>query len=174
MDVVRSTLAEHSGEVTVESKVGVGTTVCLEVPIREATLVIDGLMVRQNGQHFIIPLEHVQEIAEIPPSGFCSAHGHRVVTLRGRIYDALSLAEILNLEFEDVVEGPTRSTIVIACKYGSLCLLVDRVVGYRQVVVTSMKGILPYTEQIDGVAQLGGGHLALVLHVPEVVKNLAS
>jgi len=172
MDVVRSALAEHLGEVTVESKVGLGTTVCLEIPIREGTLVIDGLMVRQNGQQFIVPFEHVQEIAEVSPSRFCSAHGHRLVTLRGRTYDALSLAEILDLESQHVPEGPTRPSVLVGCKHGSLCLLVDRVVGYRQVVVTTLKDIFPCTKQIDGVAQLGGGRLALVLNVPEVVKNL--
>jgi len=171
MDVVRTTIAKHNGEVKLESKVGGGTTICLEIPIRHITLVINGLMVRQNGQHFVIPFEHVHEIEKIPTGSLRTALGQRVVTHRNHIYQVCSLAEVLDLAVEDIAERPTTPAILVNCKQGSLCLLVDDVIGHRQVLVTDMKGILPGTEHINGVTQLGAGRLALVLNVPEIVKS---
>jgi chemotaxis protein histidine kinase CheA len=52
-----------------------------------------------------------------------------------------------------------------------MCLLVDRVFGHRQIVVRSLRGVVPGSEKLAGVAQLGGGRLALVLNVPDLVDS---
>jgi two-component system, chemotaxis family, sensor kinase CheA len=172
MDVVRTTLGDHNGEVTIESKVGQGTTVCLDIPIRQATLVIDGLMVCQNDQLFVVPFEHIREITEIAPGALRSVHGRRMATIRGHVYDAVSLADILGLAPTEMTEKEPTTAVLVASKEGAACLSVDQVIGHRQVVVTAMKEILPDTEKVAGVAQLGGGQLALVLDLPEVLKDL--
>ena len=52
-----------------------------------------------------------------------------------------------------------------------MCLTVDQVIGHRQVVVTTMRDIFTETDKVAGVAQLGGGQLALVLDVANVIKT---
>ena len=172
MDVVRTTLDEHNGEATVESKVGQGTTVRLDIPIRQATLVVDGLMVWQNDQRFVVPFEHIREITEISPGDLNSVHGRRMATIRGGVYDTVLLADVLGLAPAEMIEEKPMTAVLVACNEGALCLLVDRVIGHRQVVVTALREILPDTEKVAGVAQLGGGQLALVLDLPEVIKDL--
>jgi hypothetical protein len=49
---------------------------------------------------------------------------------------------------------------------------VDQVVGHGQVVVTALNEILPDSAKYMGIAQLGGGRLAPVLNIPEIVKSL--
>jgi len=172
MDVVRTTLREHGGDVTVESKVNIGTTFVLEIPIRTAVLVIDGLMLSQSNQSFVVPFEHILEITEIAPADLKPVQGARVAVIRGNTYDAVRLADVLNLQSSEPAPGEKFQAILVGCKHGALCLLVDRVFGHRQVVVNSINEILPGKDRIAGVAQLGGGHLALVLSVPDVVKGL--
>jgi len=173
LDVVRSTLAEHNGTVTVESKVSVGTTFSLQVPIRRATLVLDGLLVTDDRiGSFVVPVQHVQEITEVRPADLRSVFGRRVLTLRDRTHDAFSVAEVFGLASRDASRQAPNMALLLTCRYGTLSLLVDRVIGHRQLMVTDLKQSFPDAHKLSGAAQLGGGQMALVLNVPEIVKSL--
>ena len=172
MDVVRSNLAEHNGEIYVESQPGVGSTVRLEIPIRDAVLVIDGLMLQQADSDFVLPFEYILEIAEIGSDCLKPVQGSWVVTIRNDTYAAVSMGDLLGLPHEHFESGQPMTAVLVGCKAGEVCLLVDRVCGHRQVVVNSISDVLPGTDKTAGVAQLGGGHLALVLSVEDLVKSL--
>jgi two-component system chemotaxis sensor kinase CheA len=170
MDVVRTKLREHNGEVIVESTVGVGTTFQLIVPVREAVLVIDGLLVRHGTNLYIVPFEHVLEIAELGAKELRPVQGAHVAMLRGESYDAVSLSELLNLPAAaDASDDGKSIGVLVGGKQGSLCLMVDAVMGHRQVVVNNIKKLLPGSDRVAGVAQLGGGRLALVLSVQDMI-----
>ncbi len=172
MDVVRSVVARHHGQVHVESQPGRGTTIRLEIPIRQATLVIDGLMVAEGDESFVIPFENVREIARIEPSQLATMHGRPVVTIRDRTYDAVRLAGILGLPGRNGTAPGAEIVVVVQSKQGCLCLRMDRVIGHRQVVVTGLQDVLQVTPKVMGIAQLGAGKLAPVLNIPEIVRSL--
>lgn len=96
------------------------------------------------------------------------------MTIRQRTYQAVSLGEVLNLESGEAPGERTIPAVLIECKQGALCLLVDQLIGHRQAVVSSLKEVLPGVHNVDGVAPVEGGKLALVLNVPEVVKEQMS
>lgn len=170
MDVVRTKIREHNGDIRVDSKVGQGTTFHLSIPLREAVVVIDGLLLKHAGGHFVLPFEHVLELAELGPSELKSVQGSHVATLRGQTYDAVSLGKLLDLPTHAVetTNGDKTVAVLVGCKQGSFCLLVDSVLGHRKVVVNSIKEMLPKADRTAGVAQLGGGRLALVLSVQDI------
>lgn len=172
LDVVRTKVREHDGDIHVESKVGCGTTFTLELPLRQAVLVIDGLMLRHAAQNFVLPFEHIREITELDPGQVSWVQGARVATIRGTSYHAVSLGEVLNLGPSEKGDGEKMSAILVGSKQGSICLLVDSVFGHRQVVVNNLNTTLPGMDNVAGVAQLGGGKLALVLSVPDLVASL--
>jgi two-component system chemotaxis sensor kinase CheA len=175
MDVVRTTLRGHNGDVLVNSQVGVGTTFRLEIPIRAAVLVIDGLLLRQNGEVFVLPFEYVREITELGADDLKPVQGSHVAVLRRGTFDAVSLGTILGLDgrvaAHAVRNGQRVTGVLVGCKHGEMCLLVDKILGHRQVVVNSIKELLPGVDRIAGVAQLGGGRLALVLSVDDLVDS---
>jgi two-component system chemotaxis sensor kinase CheA len=174
MDVVRTKVREHEGDITVASKVGVGTTFTLEIPIRQAVLVIDGLLVEQSGQQFVLPFEHIREITEIDADQLFQIQGtSKVAVIRGTTYGAVPLGEILKIDHPELKTVGKVPSIVVGGKQGEACILVDRVLGHRQVVVHQMPTVR-VTNDIAGVAQLGGGRMALVVSVPDVVRNLSS
>ncbi len=172
MDVVRTNLAHHNGEIFVESKVGQGSIFRMEIPIRDAVLVIDGLMMKQNGEDFALPFDHIREITEIDPADLSPVQGSQVATIRGKTYEAVELCDILDLEKHERQPGQKLQAVLVGCKLGEVCILVDKVCGHRQIVLNSINDILPETDKIAGVAQLGGGRLALVLSVEDIVKSL--
>ncbi|MCE9608336.1 MAG: chemotaxis protein CheA [Planctomycetia bacterium] len=172
LDVVRNAVRKHRGEVYVSSQINVGTTFRLEVPLREAVLVIDGLMVRNEGEEFVIPFEFIREITQLRPDQLAPLHGAEVATIRGTVYDARRLSTLLNGATNRSVAERPMSAIVVGTHYGQLCVLVDQVLGTRKVVVNGLNDVVTGSPAVAGVAQLGGGHLALVLSVPEIINEL--
>lgn len=174
LDVVRTSIRKHNGEVFVTSQVGVGTTFRLEVPLREAVIVVDGLTVRQCGQDFVVPFEFIREITQLKTRDVAAIQGSPVCTIRGSVYDARELAAILDLPTSQAGDDKPVSAVLVGTPQGQFCLLVDEVRGNRKVVVNSINNILPQANKIAGVAQLGGGRLALVVSIPDVVKSLVN
>jgi len=173
LDVVRTRVREHDGDVMVSSTVGEGTTFQLQIPIRRAVVVIDGLLVEQGETTFVIPFEHIQEIMQIERDDMSSVQGRLVATVRGEPYAAVGLDELLELDpSPSAVDGPFQGALIKG-KKGTLLLLVDSVLGQRKVVVNDFSTVLPGSELIGGVAQLGAGKLALVLNAPELVHASA-
>lgn len=171
MDVVRTKIQEYGGKILVQSQPNVGSTFTLVIPVRKTIVVVDGLMLEQSRQQFVLPFEHVEEIVEIAPSSLHSVQGVKMATLRDKTVTAVALSQILKLP-QRTDPDANWPGVVVSSKEGRLCLLVDRVVGHRQVVVTQMPEHIEHQENITGVAQLGGGRLALVLSVPEIVQRM--
>ncbi|MBA2115767.1 chemotaxis protein CheA [Bremerella alba] len=173
MDVVRTTIRDHDGDVHVESVVNEGTTFTIEIPIRQAVLVIEGLLVNVAQEQFIIPFENIREVMEIESDEIKTCHGLPMTIVRGQTVSVVSLAQQMELYSSENWEDKSKhAAVLVASKQGAACFLVDRVIGKRKVVVNDLQNVLENCNRISGVAQLGGGHLSLVISVPEIVKSL--
>ncbi len=174
MDVVRTTIRDHDGEVHVESVVNQGTTFTIEIPIRQAVLVIEGLLVGVEKEQFVIPFENIREVMEIESGEIKTCHGLPMTVVRGQTVSVVSLADQMELDSLRHWEDKSRhAAVLVASKQGAACFLVDRVIGKRKVVVNDLQNVLENCNRISGVAQLGGGRLSLVVSVPEIVKSMA-
>lgn len=173
MDVVRTTIRDHDGDVQVTSVVNQGTTFTIEIPIRQAVLVIDGLLVGAENEQFVLPFENIREVLEVDIDEIKTCHGLPMTVIRGQTVSVLSLAEQMELSAANSYQTKNRHpAVLVASKKGAACLLVDRVIGKRKVVVNDMENVLENCRRIGGVAQMGGGRLALVVSVPEIVKSM--
>jgi len=168
LDVVRTRLLEHNGDVKVSSTLGSGTTFLLEIPIRRAVVVVDGLLVKQGDATFVIPFDDIQEILSLADSQISTVQGKKVARVRGEPYAAVSLADLLEIETSPTDE-PLSEAVLINCEDGTVLLLVESVIGQRKVVVSDLAAVLPDCDRTSGVAQLGGGKLALVLNTQELL-----
>lgn len=173
MDVVRTTIRDHDGEVHVESVVNQGTIFTIEIPIRQAVLVIEGLLVGVEDEQFVIPFENIREVMEIESSDIKTCHGLPMTIVRGQTVSVVSLSDQMELYSSRTWEDKSRhAAVLVASKQGAACFLVDRVIGKRKVVVNDLQNVLENCNRISGVAQLGGGRLSLVVSVPEIVKSM--
>ncbi len=173
MDVVQATVGQHHGRVAVESVAGKGTNIRMEFPIRQATLVIDGLMVTAGTEPFVIPFDHIKEIVRFDAAHIQSVQASPVVTIRNETYDAVDLKELIGARHEPGSTKESEMGVVVESKRGSMCIRVDSVVGHRQVVVTSITETVPGSTKLAGIAQLGGGRLAPVLNIPDIFNSTA-
>jgi chemotaxis protein histidine kinase CheA len=163
LDVVRSTLRDHRGDIRVASKLGEGTEFVLEIPIRKAVVVVDGLLLRQNDAVYVMPFEFVHAILEFRPDEISTVQGGMLVQVRNETYAAVRLGNLLETETRASSRESTIHGILVSCNERTVCLLVEGIVGQRKVVVNSLADMLSNTRKVSGVAQLGCGQLALVL-----------
>ncbi|MBC8354704.1 MAG: chemotaxis protein CheA [Planctomycetes bacterium] len=170
LDVVRTTIRDHSGDIKVHSQVDVGTTFRIAIPLRAAVVVVDGLLLAQDGDTFIVPFGNVGEIFELKASEISTVQGSLVARIRGEPFAAIRLGQALATSSRTTQgDGPTNA-VMLTHKGKSICLLVDNVIGQRKVVINGLQDLLPNTTAFTGVAQLGGGRMALVLNPQEFVS----
>lgn len=171
LDVVREQIRQHDGNVTVASALGEGTTFRMEIPVRKAVVVVDGLLVKQNQTTFVIPFDHIREILRLNKSEMSSVRERPMALVRGEPFTVFSMAELFKLPIDEDDSLKSRDGVLIHSKDKAAVLLVDAVIGQRKVVVSDMTDVLPCCEKLRGVAQLGGGNLALVVDTAELLDS---
>ncbi len=169
MDVVRTVAEKYRGRVDVESSPGIGTKIHLTIPIREAVLVLDGLLIRCQEQLLVLPLEHVREILQLCSGGIHWVQNQPMLQFRNRCYPLVGVPEALGYIPGQPQGRDSTPAALVGPPGEEICLQFDELLGHRQVVVRTLEGILPGCTKIQGVALLGGGRLALVLNVPEIL-----
>jgi len=169
MDVVRSVVEKHRGRIQVDSHPGRGTTFRLEIPIRNAVLFTDGLLVHEAGQRLILPLQNVRGIFHLRADQLHRVQGQTVARLRGQCYAVARLAELLGRPCPPEDPNGVMPAALVADKGRCLCLRFEKLLDNRHVVAKQLDGLLSHSRKISGVAQLGGGRLGLVLNVSELI-----
>ena len=93
MDVVRTNLEQMQGTISIESKIGVGTTFKILLPLTLA--IIDGMVVSVMKEKFVIPLSQVHETVRLSSASIHTTQGlGDILMLRSenaRLYDLGSL-----------------------------------------------------------------------------------
>lgn len=165
MDVVRANIEKVGGSVELESKVGVGTTLRLRVPLTLA--IVPALVVRSGGQSFALPQTTLVELVYIPSRDASEAvervGGAEVYRLRERLLPMVWLDRLLGLR--NATEGHGFYMAVLeaeGCRYG---LVVDDLLAPEEIVVKPLSAVLRDIGLFSGATVLGNGTLALILDI---------
>ena len=167
MDVVRTVLERLKGTVTIQSRLGEGTTFLLKVPLTLA--IIKALMFRVADRLYAVPLASVLEITRTSEQEIHRVDQHEVIQLREEV---LTLVRLNKLAQGNGAEK--RLFVVVASladrKFG---LLVDRLVGEEELVIKALDDHLVATELVSGASILGDGTVVLILNLPAIVPRFA-
>jgi two-component system chemotaxis sensor kinase CheA len=167
MDVVRANVEKVGGSVEVESKVGLGTTLRLRVPLTLA--IVPALVVRSGGQSFALPQSALVELVYVPKRDEERAVERmgtaELYRLRERLLPVVWLDRLLGLETGDTEETHGFYMAVLeaeGCRYG---LVVDDLLAPEEIVVKPLSAVLREIGLFSGATVLGSGMLALILDV---------
>lgn len=160
LDVVRSKIEALSGEVEVKSKLGVGSTWTIRLPLTLA--IIQALMVDVGNEKYAISLGSIQTIEDITPSEIKSVQNKEVIHLRGIVIPIIRLSGVLDVESKKNPED--NMTVVIVKKGDRLAgLVVDELMGQQEIVIKSLGRYITKCKVISGATILGDGEVALIL-----------
>ena len=161
MDVVRTNIEKLSGLVELDSKKGVGTTITIKLPLTLA--IVQGLLVEDGSEVFILPLSAVYETVRTDQSDIYYVNQRPVLRLRDEIIPVIHMAEVLNRSSAGFAMSKKPYIVIVGLAEKKLGVLVDRFLGQEEVVIKSLGQYLGTTEGISGATILGDGRIRLIV-----------
>ena len=171
MDVVKTSIAKLNGSLKIDSKVGVGTTISIKVPLTLA--ILPTLMVQIGRQPFAIPLTSVSEI-------FSLELGKNVKVVDGQPTIVIREKAIALFYLEDwLIRSDERShpdkgyVVIVQCGAQQAAYVVDGLIGQEEVVIKPLDNLLHKTPGLAGATITSDGGIALILDIPNLLKSYA-
>ncbi|MFC2061284.1 chemotaxis protein CheA [Elusimicrobiota bacterium] len=166
MDVVKKDIENLGGAVTIETKVGEGTRILLQLPLTLTTA--NALMVELNDQIFAIQSSMIDTTVIVNPEDVKVINNETVIVLEQKIIPIEELKGILQMgdERAQSTEDKRLSVIVISYANSKIGLVVDKFIENREVVIKELGDFLSKVRFLSGAAILPEGKVAFILHIP--------
>ena len=165
LDVVKKNVEAIGGTVTISSELGKGSTTTLKIPLTMA--IVDGMEVSIGGSLYTIPLAHIKQSFKASESDIIlDPSGHEMIRCMDDFYPVIRAGNLYNIP--DACQTVDEGILMwIESSDNSFCLLVDSLIGERQIVV---KPLPSYLQQfrikdygITGCTILGDGNISVIL-----------
>lgn len=169
LDVVKANITKLNGIIDVQSTPGIGTKFILKLPLTLA--IIQGLIVKVCDEIFIVPLSSVIEVVRIEPEQIHSVNGKEIIRLRDSILPLVRLEKIFNLGSSCYKNG-NLYVVVVGLAEKKLGLVVDALIGQKEVVIKSLGSYLKNVKGIAGATILGDGSVKLIIDIAQIFKML--
>lgn len=179
MDAVRTAITELSGEVSIASAIGEGSSFTIRLPLTlaiiQALLVETGRGPEGGGQVWAVPLEAIEETVIVDPADARPVGGQPCVVLRESIVPLVWLSEYLHLAGASHAREPEGPINVVVVHSGPsrIGLVVDDLVGKQDVVIKHLPDFLGDVAGVAGATILGDGSVALILDVAALSAGVA-
>lgn len=159
MDVVRGAVESLRGNLLIDSVVNQGTTFTLKLPL--TLVVVAVLLIAVGDERYALPVSTVEQILEIRAEEIQHAQGQEMITRDGALLPLVHLRQFLSMPAAEAAP----SCLVVVCEMRSrlVGLAVDRLIGYREVVVKPLDKSLKSLRGFSGVTILGDGGALLLL-----------
>jgi two-component system chemotaxis sensor kinase CheA len=170
MDVVRRSIQALGGRISIRSRPGQGSTFIMSLPLTLA--VLDGMVVTVAGETLVIPLTAIIETLQPKPG---SVHGFggtaKVISIRDQFIPLIDVG--CELDYRSEFADPSTSLALLVESGNRVrgALLVDAVLGQRQVVIKSLEANYRHVQGVAGATILGDGRVAFILDVDAVVSH---
>ncbi len=170
MDVVRRSIQALGGRISIASRPGQGSTFTLSLPLTLA--VLDGMVVSVGGQTFVLPITAVMETLQPKAAAVRNLAGSvPLLLIRGRYVPILDIGHRLGYRATPIEPTEGVALLVEGEDGRSAALLVDQILGQRQVVIKSLEANYQRVAGIAAATILGDGRVALILDVDAVIAG---
>ncbi|ELV8626652.1 chemotaxis protein CheA [Vibrio cidicii] len=173
MDVVKTAINTLNGSIDIDSEMGKGTKITIKVPLTLA--ILPTLMVGVAGHPFALPLASVNEIFHLDLSRTNIVDGQLTIIVRDKSIPLFYLQNWLAPKAGKVQLRKGHGHVVIV-QIGSqrVGFVVDTLIGQEEVVIKPLDNLLQGTPGMAGATITSDGHIALILDVPDLLKQYAA
>ncbi|MGM0388349.1 MAG: ATP-binding protein [Natrinema limicola] len=159
MDVVKRTVEDLEGTVSIDSEEGAGTTVTMTLPV---TVAIDEILfVESGGEEFGVPTKAVRDVESA--RAIETVDGEAVLPGEVGDYPVVSLADVL--ETPAAGENGDGMVVRIREEVREVALHCDEIRGQQEVVVKPFEGFISGVPGISGATVRGRGEVVNILDV---------
>lgn len=156
--VVKKTVLELGGSLTLESRPGHGCKFIIQLPL--TLMIVDALIVTVGRETLAVPQPSLREVLQIDPSSLTLLENNEMIVNRGATLPVLRLNRFFSWPDSD---RPTSHLLVVGEGPKAVGLLVDRIVGQREIVVRPITDSLIQVPGIAGATELSDGRVILIL-----------
>lgn len=167
MDVVRRSISALRGEIDIMSRVGVGTTLTISLPLTLS--IIDGLLVELGTGSYVIPLAAIDKCYTYRNAQDVNKFTN-ILELDNEQIPYIDLKKIFKIEGKEV-EDNKKQIVVINNGKGKVGLICDQIVGEYQAVIKPLGVYFKNEDYISGSTILGDGTIALVFDTNRLIKK---
>jgi chemosensory pili system protein ChpA (sensor histidine kinase/response regulator) len=177
LDVVRTSLSEVRGSVSIDSTPGKGTTFTIRLPLTLS--ICKALCCLSDHARIAFSMDGVEDMQDYAPNDMQSnAEGRRCIPWQGNLLPIYPLKELLSynrqLRRGNVYGGKQQEdliAIVILRSAGNLLAIqVDQVLGEQEIVIKQIEGPVPKPAGIAGATVLGDGSVMPIGDVLELIE----
>ncbi len=172
MDVVKTYVEKSGGSIHVDTKVGIGTTFSLHLPIG---LSIIPLIVISVGEHFYgIPTHDIMQTYTLQRNDIIFNQNQYLLNIDDQFVKCIFLSNYFdNTGSEDVI---MRRNIFVCLSEigGELCAFIaDKLVANTELIVKALPPGVPTLPYLQGVSILTTGVSAFILSLEKLYKNIS-
>ena len=167
MAVVKQTIEQLSGTMTLETVPGAGTRFILQLPLTLA--IADALIGRVGTESFAIPQSAVREVIEVASADVRLIEQHEIVRYRDGALPIVRLASLFGISSEP---RERFHAFVVGAGAAIVGLAVDRIIGQREIVVRAITDPLVRVDGVSGATDLGDGKVVLILDPAKLTHRL--
>ena len=170
MDVVRRNIDKLRGKIGVESSPGTGTAIILKIPLTLA--IIDSMIFRVGEMQYSLPIEDIIEFQKIEKGQITTTSGGgEVLRLRDEIMPIIELYRFYNIK-NSVTDPEDGLFIILQSSRKKAAVLVDEIIGNRQVVIKPLPDYMGEIRAISGCSILGSGEICLIIDTSAMLKEM--
>ncbi|MFN3411955.1 MAG: chemotaxis protein CheW [Exilispira sp.] len=167
LDVVKKSVENLNGSVSVESEINKFTRFTIKIPLTLA--IIQALLVYVSNQIYAIPISNIVETKRISENEIIKIEGKDAIKIRDEYVSVILLNEIFDLSKERIKNHGYLIIVSIGDK--KLGLVVDSLIGSQDIVIKPLKNLFTRVKAIAGCAILGDGSIALIIDINQLIES---
>jgi two-component system, chemotaxis family, sensor histidine kinase and response regulator WspE len=169
LDAVQSAVKQLRGSVRASSRPGQGALFQLLLPLTVS--VVRSLVVEIGGAPYAFPLAHIERALTLDAKDVQSLEGRQHFTYDARQIGLVTAHQIF-CEGELETSGQSLPVILLAERGNTYGLVVDRLIGARELVVQALDARLGKIKDIAAGALLEDGAPVLIVDVEDLVRSI--
>ncbi len=177
LDVVRTSLSEIRGTVTIDSAMGKGTTFNIRLPLTLS--ICKALCCLSDRARIAFPMDGVEDMKDYAPNELqANAEGQACIRWHETVLPVYSLGDLLSYNrqlsrgtvYGGKQEDDTIAIVILRSTGNLIAIQVDRVIGEQEIVIKQIQGPVPKPPGIAGATVLGDGSIMPIGDVLELIE----
>ena len=169
--IVREKVEKLGGMVSLETKLHIGTTFRILLPLTLATF--KGVLVRTADRLSVVPSSHVEKVMRFKQDDIKTVENRETISMKGRPLSMVRLDDVLELpkKAKKVKDSVFVNAMVLGSAEKHIAFIVDEIIGEHEVLVKGFGKQLCRVRNIGAATVLGSGEVVPILNVPDLLKS---
>lgn len=169
LDMAKSMVEELGGKIRAFSYPGTGMKFHFQLPLTLA--VVKTLLVEISGEAYAFPLTQIEQIVKLDRTNILRKENQQYFTLQQENISLVSASQVLELP-EATLSLDTLPVVTIGDRFHRYGVVVDRLIGDRDLVVIPLDPRLGKVRDISAAAFREDGSPVLILDVEDMIGSI--